>query len=98
MGVPCDMAQPISRSGQPTPELGERSSLCSSEVTGAAEGLKTPGAAFRVPEDMVTPNLLHQDAGARMGGELPPYTPSIQASPSSLVQLGGSKHGEVSDA
>lgn len=65
---------------------------------GAAEGLKTPGAAFRVPEDMVTPNLLHQDAGARMGGELPPYTPSIQASPSSLVQLGGSKHGEVSDA
>lgn len=45
----------------------------------------------------MTPNFLHQDAGARMGGEPPPYTPSFQASPSSLVQLGGSKHGEVFD-
>lgn len=95
MGVPCDTAQPIPGSGQPTPELGEGSGLCSSEVTGAAEGLKTPGAAFGVPEDMVTPNLLHQGAVARMGVESPPYTLSVWASPSSLVQLGGSKHGEV---
>lgn len=54
MGVPCDMAQPISQSGQPTPELGERSSLCSSEVTGAAEGLKAPGAAFRLSGSLRT--------------------------------------------
>ena len=93
--VQCDVAWLISGPGQPTPELGVGSGLCSSEVTGAAAGLKTPGAAFGVPERMAAPNALHQAAGARMGGEPAPAAPSVWASLCSLMGPGGSERREV---
>lgn len=65
------------------------------EVTGAAEELKAPGAAFGVPEDTVTPSVPHQGAGARMGRAPAPSMPSVQACPCSLVGPGRSEHWEV---
>lgn len=86
-----DMAQPIPGPGQPTPELDKDSSLCSSGAPGAAEELKAPGAAFGVPEDVLTPGALPQGTGAGVDGE---PVPSAQASPCSLVGPGDSEQRE----